>query len=655
MAITVDTLKVFRSERMTDFDDGGGKMSATALVSGSSNQVFDDVSDVDRASGDLSIRKVYAAVTSADTDKYLDAGVVILSPPADPNVSVLAFSTGDYFDERAALVNLLESSVSRATRYNGWLYGAHIAGQRSLQIWARTTTEPVAVGDRLYLVAQSGGSETHGEYLWVTSASVESRVITDNNGTFYVTVLICEIAYPLENAYTGSEPVRTDPSSTAAAALLYETRYNPDIVDLYGVKPLTVAGTTGDYSITVDGIYQQMIPTGLQETALADIVPGGDSLTLLGGTSDPAGRVSVVTTLAVMAPNATWYLGSGVHPGTLSITVSGATITDVGGVMRLGETDVGTIDYSNGVTRWNSSCPNYGTSSKTASFRPATAITRVANSGAQFVTVNNRGFVWVITLAPIPAPKSLRISYRAVGQWYTLTDRGDGVLTGANSSYGVASLNFSTGTVTLTTGALPDVDSEILYAWTVAVDATPRGGIAVDAPVVRGQTANAGVARNTFSIAWPGGSVTDNGSGLLTGTGGSGEIRYATGEWWLRPTTVPASGTEFTVDYDHGSLIEETFLNPAVASDVISLSLANTNIAANTVDLEWTGRVVTNYNPDLSPYWTTVTDHDDGAGGFLATSGTINYAAGTLSFTATSTLPDRNRSQAIAAIGEWAE
>ena len=62
MSIAVADLKFFLSERMTDNSDGGGKMTATEIVSGAENQIFDDVTDVDRAAGDVSIRKVFGSV-----------------------------------------------------------------------------------------------------------------------------------------------------------------------------------------------------------------------------------------------------------------------------------------------------------------------------------------------------------------------------------------------------------------------------------------------------------------------------------------------------------------------------------------------------------------------------------------------------------------
>ena len=81
MTISVADLKFYTAERMTDNTDGGGQMSGHEIVSGASNQIFDDLSDVDRAVGDASIRKVYAAVTSANALAALP-GLAGLAGPA---------------------------------------------------------------------------------------------------------------------------------------------------------------------------------------------------------------------------------------------------------------------------------------------------------------------------------------------------------------------------------------------------------------------------------------------------------------------------------------------------------------------------------------------------------------------------------------------
>lgn len=653
MAITTETLKFYAAERMTDFDDGGGQMTANEIVSGQSNQIFDDISDVDRASGDLSIRKIYSAVISADTDKYLDAGVVILKPPADENTSVVSFSTGDYYDERSDLVALLENSISRGVRYNGWLYGTHVVGQRALLLWTRPSIEPPSVGARLCLVALSGGAETTSEYVWITSITTEKQTKIDEKGEYEIQAITCELAYPLENGYTGEEPDRYDPSGIVNGGLVYETRYNPDIVSLYGIRPLVEAATTGDFSVKIDSLYQQMIPTGLEETALADTNPGGDSTALIGGTSDPATRVSFTTTLELVKPDGSLFLGGPCTPGTLSITVSGATLTDQDGTVLLGGvTDVGSIDYSNGVCTFNSACPNYSTNTKTVSYRPAVADLRVADTLGINVTVENRGYVWVVTLAPIPAPNGLRVSYQVNGNWYVLYENGSGTLEGVDSSYGSGTLNYSTGTVTITTGELPDVDSTILFAWTTPVNYISRGGTDVNPAKIRGQTANPGVVPGSVSIAWDAITLTEPGTpdGTLTGTGGSGTIDYATGEWEVIPDDLPAIGTEFTVAYDYADSADiktDTFDSPPrELDDSIILNLSNTDIELQsvrvTIDLQVNAGSVYGWGtPDLTTDFQVV-ETDDGAGNLTHSAGTVDYVNGTLTLT-----PDRTVSYPI--------
>lgn len=585
MAITADTLRWHRSERMTDEDDGGGQMSGVEIVPGEENQVFDDLSDVDRAAGDVSIRKVYARVASADADKYLDAGAVVFREPEDPDVAVTIFSTGDFYDERADMQALMESSITRGGLYTGWLWGDHIVGQRAITLWQRETYPLPSVGARLELVAIVGGAQHHAQTLWITRVLSELVERTDENGTYRVRQLTLELAEALRDNYTGIEPQRYDP--TTLATRIYETRYNPEVINLCGIRPLTEPAETGDYIVQVDSLYSPMIPTALAETALADVNPGADTAALIRAAP---GTVSISTTADAIKPNASLYVGCPVFPGTLSIAVSGSTITDSGGALMLSGSQIGSIDYGNGVCVWAAGCPAYGTANKVVTFTPAARPLRVADTAAQFVTVENRGFVWVITLRPIPQPGSLRVAYRVNDAWYVLTDTGNGALRGTDAAYGSGTVNFTTGTVTITTGAIPDPDGEILYAWAVPINYTNRGGQAVDPPKVEGQTANPGVAPGTVTITWStpesSGTLTDDGAGNLTGTGGSGEIVYSTGKWEITPTTVPPIGTEFEIEYDWGDPVEEVFTPSRDGNGDIPITL-NDPPRAGTVEIEW--------------------------------------------------------------------
>jgi hypothetical protein len=675
MAITVADLKFYQSERMTDTDDGGGRMTATEVVSGVENQIFDDLSDVDRAAGDVSIRKVYAAVTSPDTDKYLDAGVAVFAAPADSAVTVALFSTGSFYDERADLKNRLEQTITRGARWNGWLWGQHLIGQRAVVLWQRPENELPPVGGRLELVKLTAGVESDNQFLWITRVTDALRNQYDANGVYSVREVVCEIAEPLEGNYTGVEPSRADPA-VSTGALVYGTRYNAEAVPLFGVAPLTEEAGIGDFSCKVDSLYMPVIPTAFSETALPDVTPGGDSPALIGGN---AGTIAFSTTTLCVKPDASLYCGTGILPGTLSLAVSGATLTDDNGAVRLAGADVGSVDYGNGVVRWNSACPNYGTANKVVTFRPAARPLQVADTAAQVVTAENRGFVWVLTLAPIPAPGTLRISYRVNNQWYVIQDQGGGLLRGVDSSYGSGSLNFGTGTAQFTAGALPDVGSEIIYAWGTPAVYTARGGDTVEAPVARGQTEHPGVAPGTVAVSWTVGATTYTvdddpaGDGLLTGTGGVGAIRYATGEWWVRPDVLPAGGTEFTIEYDWGTPSVQTFTAPVRnGSGHLALTLADPNLRPGSVEVEWNvesapvgGSYVATATSSAgiggagAPWLTRtelsgssshesgytlatvkgqITVRDDGAGALVipnGTDGTINYAAGTLDF-----LPD---------------
>lgn len=623
MPITANDLRWFRSERMTDNDDGGGQMTSNEIFSGQENQIFDDLSDVDRAAGDVSIRKVYAAVASADDAKYLDAGVVVLKAPADPKVSVTAFSTGDYYDEREDLANRLESGIARGPRYNGYLWGQHIVGQRAIVLWQRESASLPSIGARLELAAMSGTTSSatvlHSQVVWVTEITEELVERVDAQGPYRVRMVVCELAEPLRNNYTGTEPERVDIS--APLTMLYETRYNHDVNAIVGIAPLAEAAEVGDFALRVSSLYTPLIPTAFAETALADVNPGGDALNLV---ATRTSTISFTTALNVVAPDKSLFLGSGCYPGTLVITQSGTTITDDNGTLRVAGADVGRIDYGNGVCYFNASAPSLGTNTKTVTFRPACSPIRVADTDGVPVTVENRGLVWVYTLSPIPAPGTLRVAYQVNGDWYVLSDKGNGQLTGADSSYGQASLNFSSGTVVLTCGQLPDVDSEILFSYATPIAYFERGGSAVDPIKVRGQTTHGGVEPGSVTISWPtGNSLTDNGSGAFSGAAGTGQIDYTTGEWWIVPATVPAMGTEFTVAYSYGEMVEES---PTVApggDGYATITFGEVPLAGS-IRVEFS---VQRWASAGVPKATIGTQaKDDGVGGWIGAQGTVDYA-----------------------------
>lgn len=57
MPITTQDIKLLASERLTDNADVGGRITGTTIQDNFDNNLFDDVADLDRVTGRVSLRK----------------------------------------------------------------------------------------------------------------------------------------------------------------------------------------------------------------------------------------------------------------------------------------------------------------------------------------------------------------------------------------------------------------------------------------------------------------------------------------------------------------------------------------------------------------------------------------------------------------------
>lgn len=167
---------------------------------------------------------------------------------------------------------------------------------------------------------------------------------------------------------------------------------------------------------------------------------------------------------------------------------------------------------------FDANCPTY-TGTKNVTFKPAAPVLKVLDTASIGILPQNRGYSYTITLHPAPTPGSLFIDYMSQGKWYRLHDKGNGSCKGLDDSYGSASINYSTGSIILTCGALPDNNSMIIFYWGTKVNTFNRSNIAPPQPKIEFQLDHFPVAPNTFSVTWiTGNSLTDNGAGTLSGT-----------------------------------------------------------------------------------------------------------------------------------------
>ena len=139
------------------------------------------------------------------------------------------------------------------------------------------------------------------------------------------------------------------------------------------------------------------------------------------------------------------------------------------------------------------------------------------------------------------------MSYLVQNQVYTLRDNGAGQLRGADSSFGSGSIDYDTGTMSLTTGELADVGSAILITWSNMITAQERSGLTINKAYVE-IPVNDSIVAGTLTVDWLLNGVTktatDNGQGQFTGDA-TGTIDYADGMAKLMPILLPNGGTTF--------------------------------------------------------------------------------------------------------------
>ena len=175
MTITVADIKIMASARMVDATDGGGQMSATALQDGVENNVFPDISALNRAQGALQLRKVFPAVLNAGTDTLLGTHVILDDVPDDADVFglIMPSATG------VVGVNPLTQTIADlAVQLNNSPEGYKYRGSVALTAVANATASVLSVsGLRVPFIPKS-----------VTSSAVSGSLFAPSTAPGTITV-----------------------------------------------------------------------------------------------------------------------------------------------------------------------------------------------------------------------------------------------------------------------------------------------------------------------------------------------------------------------------------------------------------------------------------------------------------------------------------
>lgn len=545
MTILPSDIKLLESERMRDTPDGGGRMTGRVIPSGEAGNIFPKVSRVDAVYGRVNLRKIYIAVRTATLDMYAGAHAIITEPPENDRISCVLFSTGSAFDTRAAARDRIESYVVAGPLSRMRLYGNQLVGQKAILCY-QPEGEPLPdVGDVLVLSVEPGSVR---QYVRLTDVAHEVRTFTDNVGDYRRRVLTLKIGSSLQQTFTGAEVSRysTDnsPTKVRVTQVADASRY-------YGLQPLTEDGELGATALRLASVYAPLVPSTQRETGVSLAEMSGSQQTPAAADvriDATAGSPIYLSTSGVNR----FYVGRSIQPGSIRARRSSSwpvRSDDGAGLLVIDGADTiewrFQVNYEEG---WFEGIGGY-TNAQINMFEylPAPTAAGSAHTLDIPVTLGTRGTVYTPVLSPLPAPGALIVDFRALGRWYRLRDNGAGQLVANDPSEGTGSVDYVTGAVIVTLGALPDVGSSVIVSWGSPAHYAIRAGVSTDAETALRldyTMGHAPIVPGSVTISYPVGgnsrNVTDPGAnGNLTGTGVSGTIDYATGAVTLLFTAPP--------------------------------------------------------------------------------------------------------------------
>lgn len=646
MTILSGDIKLLKSDTMADSPEGGGAVTGQVIVDGQSNNIFDDISTLDRVYGAVHMRKIFGAIQTQNKDKFYGSHLIISKLPADTKLGINLFKTGDWFDRRPVAQTMIENYRAQGALYVGYLWATQYKFSRVVTIFQNEKAPLPGVGDVLMLK-----SPTAQQYIRIIKMQHSIQTFVDEQGEYKKRIVELEISERLDYNFVGSQMSRYDnltPESTIFKTVV------ADAARYYSARPLGIDAVSGQASIRVDTLYSQVVPSSQAESAIVDQTAGGSSEAVI----DSANGVVTFSLSDSLIANKKLYLGSAILPGSLSITGNGANLVDDGGSLKSGQTAVGTVSYADGTVLFLSSSPTYpGTHAIT--FKAASVPNRLADTASVPVTGANRGYVWVINASPPPKPKSLKVMYRSFGKWYELNDNGNGGVLGTDDGIGSGTCNYVTGSVSVSLAAMPDVGSEVIFSWGNQADFNSRANVFLPQLKIKKQLQNQGVSLGTLVITWNDGAartLTSNASGVLSGYG-SGKFIAATNTVEFTPNSLPLGGTQFTFAYDYGTgngaQVSESFSNVSLdGSNQLVLPLTDAPYPGSVaVQLPTVYKnIVNTWSATNDSYSAeTIYMQDNGVGGFVSESGSINYAGKTI------TLPNshaRGRKQKTPTYGD---
>ena len=470
MTILEGDIKLLASRVMDDVPEGGGGPTGTVIPYGGSNHIFRDITEADRAGGNVSIIQVHAAVMTANVEPYMGANFILSMPPTDPNVSI-TLAKCNLFARRTEIAAAIANYLIQGSEWSGYLLENHVQGQRNIQLFHRPGTATPNINRTLVLIYNEGLPSQLIQYVRVTKVTTETRTFTYNAGNGYVdyqaSVSQLDLSDVLRFNLPGSPPDRSFGRDTTKT-LIRDTTV-ADAAVYYGASPTTAAAAIGDVTVKVASIYTQLVPNSRTETSALDQRPAATRSIVL---AESPRRVEVAA-----APhsqrikvgqenrgfNYVFLLKPLPEPGTVTIS-----FMVLGTWYALQDDGAGAFGGSGG----GAGQLIYGTGSGSVTLPalpdPGSAIIiqwgeRVGfdNRSSQGAAIRPPEYCWVLDDEGV-VPGSITATWYSAGVLRTATDDGAGKITGAATGV----VDYPSNTVLMRPAFLPDPGGEISVAYT---------------------------------------------------------------------------------------------------------------------------------------------------------------------------------------------
>ncbi len=596
--IIKEELRIYPSERLNDADDGGGYRMGQPLT-GRDDEVFAGVPALMNVMGGFGMRLLYAGVTRDDDEPLNGAHVILAKPSPQPNVSYLLSRASYYGEQRKNAREKVERYMVPTVESRMSLLSKQTEGSLIVQAYQRIGEPTPQVGDVYYLSQTKPGYERHEQSIKVTKCITEEREFVIANEKVRLLVVKMEILNPLEKDFFGLDyPTLT---GQGAPCQIFEMHV-ANSAQYFGVKPLAKEIKAQTMKINVPDITEKIIPTSQTETPLLDLNAAGMRDGYVAGRETSFGHV-------VFSSDGAYYFGTAIQPGSFS----SEGITDRDGTLYRNNEAIGTIHYPTGRLQ-SDRIRELGSGTFTA----AAHYRQVEDSAIVEISINNQAQNFVYNIEPPPSRGSLSVHYRAQGQRYELHDDGAGRLVGASAGHGAGSINYQTGSLSVSLGALPDVGSAVIYQW--ATSATVRERSSADKVIYQIWELGEAVAKNSLRFQLGSRACRDDGNGKIIDQANQpiGRIDYATGQVYL----IEISRVELRFEYQGGEPTTKEIVDPERnrGGDVV-LDLGMTNISPHTLKIE---ADFTLDIPDTGEHWQDIVKNNPNYNPMAANSVWIN-------------------------------